>query len=276
MPQRNEDELSDFHEFERAGWERVAGDYHRYFAALTTRFVAPLLDAGCVEAGSRVLDVATGPGYVAAAAARRGAEVVGIDFAEAAVAVARQQYPDITFATGSAEELDFPAARFDAVLMNFGLLHLAQPELALSEAQRVLRPGGRVAFTVWGAPDVCFGFKIILDAIAEHGNMDVPLPEGPPFFRFSATAESERVLVDAGFRSPEVEVIETSWDLPHPDTLFDTFLHGAVRTGALLQAQTPQAQAAIRQAVREGVMAFNEAGKIRLPMAAVLACAQNP
>ena len=93
-----------FYEFERAGWERVAGDYHRYFAALTTRFIDPLLDAGGVRAGSRVLDVATGPGYVAAAAARRGGEVVGIDFAEAAVAVARQQHPAITFQTGSAEE----------------------------------------------------------------------------------------------------------------------------------------------------------------------------
>lgn len=276
MPESNQSDVSEFHEFERAGWERVAGYYHRYFAALTTRFIEPLLDAGGVTAGSRVLDVATGPGYVAAAAARRGAEVVGIDFAEAAVAVARQQYPDIAFATGSAEELDFPAAQFDAVLMNFGLLHLARPELALAEAQRVLRPGGSVAFTVWGEPHVCLGFKIILDAIAEHGSMDVPLPDGPPFFRFSAAAESERVLVDAGFHNPVIEVIETMWEMSHPDTLFDTFLHGAVRTGALLQAQTPQAQAAIRQATRDGVMAFDEAGKIRLPMAAVLASAQKP
>ena len=139
MPGRGQDNSNAFYEFERAGWERVAGDYHRYFAALTTRFIDPLLDAGGVRAGSRVLDVATGPGYVAAAAARRGAEVEGIDFAEAAVAVARQQHPAITFQTGSAEKLPFPDALFDAVVMNFGLLHVAQPELALAEAYRVLR-----------------------------------------------------------------------------------------------------------------------------------------
>ena len=191
MPGRGQDESNAFYEFEKAGWERVAGDYHRYFAALTTRFIDPLLNAGGVKAGSRVLDVATGPGYVAAAAARRGAEVEGIDFAEAAVAVARQQYPAITFQTGSAEKLPFPDALFDAVVMNFGLLHVAQPELALAEAYRVLRSGGRVAFTVWGDPNTCLGFKIILNAIAAHGAMDVPLPEGPPFFRFSDAAESE-------------------------------------------------------------------------------------
>ena len=276
MAERSQDDVSEFHEFERAGWERVAGDYHRYFAALTTRFIEPLLDAGGVEAGRRVLDVATGPGYVAAAAADRGADVMGIDFAEAAVAVARQQYPGIGFRTGSAEDLPYSDSQFDVVLMNFGLLHIARPERALAEGHRVLRPGGRIAFTVWADPQACLGFKIILDAIAEHGNMDVPLPDGPPFFRFSEAAETKSVLIEAGFREPEVKVIDTQWAMPHADTLFETFLHGAVRTGALLQAQSPEAQSAIRQAARDGVLAYKQSGGIHLPMAAVLSWAQKP
>lgn len=276
MAERSQDDVSEFHEFERAGWERVAGDYHRYFAALTTRFIEPLLDAGGVAAGRRVLDVASGPGYVAAAAADRGADVMGIDFAEAAVAVARQQYPGIGFRTGSAEDLPISDSQFDVVLMNFGLLHIARPEQALAEAHRVLRPGGRIAFTVWADPHACLGFKIILDAIAEHGNMDVPLPDGPPFFRFSEAAETKRVLIEAGFREPEVKVIDTQWAMPDADTLFETFLHGAVRTGALLQAQSPEAQAAIRQAARDGVLAYKHSGSIHLPMAAVLSWAQKP
>ena len=276
MAERSQDDVSEFHEFERAGWERVAGDYHRYFAALTTRFIEPLLDAGGVEAGRRVLDVATGPGYVAAAAADRGADVMGIDFAEAAVAVARQQYPGIGFRTGSAEDLPISDSQFDVVLMNFGLLHIARPEQALAEAHRVLRPGGRIAFTVWADPQACLGFKIILNAIAEHGNMDVPLPDGPPFFRFSESAETKRVLIEAGFREPEVKVIDTQWAMPHADTLFETFLHGAVRTGALLQAQSPESQSAIRQAARDGVLSYKQSGSIHLPMAAVLSWAQKP
>ncbi len=275
MSDRKQDDVSAFHAFEKAGWERVAGDYHHYFAALTTRFIEPLLDAGGVEAGCHVLDVATGPGYVAAAAARRGAEATGIDFAAAAVAVAREQYPDIAFQTGSAESLDFADCQLDVVLMNFGLLHLARPEQALAEAQRVLRPGGRIAFTVWGDPQMCAGFKIILDAIANHGTMDVPLPDGPPFFRFSDTAESKRVLTEAGFHNVVVKVVDTQWEVPHADTLYETFLHGAVRTGALLQAQTPGSQAAIRRAARDGVMAFSAAGRILLPMAAVLSSAKK-
>lgn len=263
-------EAQAFHEFERAGWERVADDYDRYFAALTTRFIPPLLDAAGVQEGSRVLDVATGPGYAAAAAVERGATAVGVDFAEAAVAVARQRYPALAFHVGSAEALPFPDADFDAVVMNFGLLHLARPEQALAEARRVLRPGGRIAFSVWAAPDSCLGFKLMLDAIAAHGVMDVALPDGPPFFRFSDAAESARVLREAGFSAPTVEEARVAWELPHADTLYETFYHGAVRTGALLQAQAPAAQSAIREAVRSGVMAFANAGGIRLPMAAVI------
>src|SRR5262245_44273640 len=65
---------SAFHAFERAGWESIPGAYHDGFGTLTVQAIGPLLDAAGVGFGISVLDVATGPGYVAAAAARRGAK----------------------------------------------------------------------------------------------------------------------------------------------------------------------------------------------------------
>ena len=62
-----------FNQFEHAGWEKVAGPYHRFWAPVTGRVIDPLLDDAGVAAGSRVLDVATGPGHVAARAAERNA-----------------------------------------------------------------------------------------------------------------------------------------------------------------------------------------------------------
>src|SRR5207302_5786133 len=123
---------------------------------------------------------------VSAAAAARSADVTGLDFSSAMIAEARRRHPAIEFSEGDAEALPFDASAFDAVVMNFGLLHLARPDTAIAEAHRVLRPGGRYALTVWAPPEQAVGFGMTLRAIQEHGNPNVGLPEGPPFFRFSA------------------------------------------------------------------------------------------
>ena len=227
-------DIPDFRAFEHAGWEQVAQQYHDAFATLTSQSVDPLLDAAGVRSGARVLDVATGPGYVAAAAARRGAAVVGVDFSLVMIRQAQHLHPGIDFREGDAEALPFPEAGFDAVVMSFGLLHLGRPEQALAEARRVLTSGGRLAFTVWAQPEEAVAFGIVLRAITDHGNPNVPLPAGPPFFRFSDPEECRRVLLAVGFAAPRVTPVPQVWRLPAPAALFDAMAHGTVRTAALL------------------------------------------
>jgi ubiquinone/menaquinone biosynthesis C-methylase UbiE len=262
-----------FHDFEHAGWERAAGFYGGVFGELTAQTAGPLLDAAAVAAGTRVLDVATGPGFIAGAAAVREAIVSALDFSPAMIADARVRYPGIAFHDGDAEALPFDEGAFDAVVMNFGLLHLARPESALAEAHRVLRPGGRYAFTVWAAPEQAVGFGIVLRAIREVGRLDVPLPEGPPFFRFSALDECRRTLDQAGFNEVDARVLPLTWRLSSSDAVFDAVLRGAVRTAALLRAQTAEALNAIRAAVRRGVEEYAKDGGFVVPMPAVLASA---
>jgi len=265
-----------FHVFERAGWEAIPGAYQDAFGTLTVQAVEPLLDGARVGRGTRLLDVATGPGYVAGAAARRGASVVGVDFSEGMLDEARRHHPLIDFRTGDAQALPFPDAAFDAVVMSFGLLHLARPDQALAEAHRVLRPGGRVGFTVWAKPDEAVAFGIVLRAVERHGRLDVPLPLGPPFFRFSDSEESRRVLRGLGFEAPEVTVVPQVWRLRSVDTLFEVMREGTVRTAGLLRAQTPAALEAIRADVRESVRAYQRDGSVELPMPAVLSSAAKP
>ena len=109
-----------FNAFEAAGWEEAAIAYTDYMAQVTATFAEPLLDAARVEAGTDVLDVATGPGVIAGAAARRGARVVGIDVADAMVELAASRQPEGTFVRGDAESLPFPDESFDAALCGFG------------------------------------------------------------------------------------------------------------------------------------------------------------
>jgi ubiquinone/menaquinone biosynthesis C-methylase UbiE len=113
----------------------------------TRGFIDDLLDAAGVKAGMRVLDLACGPGLVASGAAERGALPVGLYFCSAMIVLARADHPGIRFEEADAEVLPFADESFDAVVANFGIHHVAEPNRALAEARRVLRPGGRVAFT---------------------------------------------------------------------------------------------------------------------------------
>jgi len=260
-----------FRQFEHERWQKVASRYNDSFAPVTTQSIGPLLDAAHVRTGARVLDVACGPGYVTAAAAKLGADALGVDFSSEMVEEARGRYPGLDFQEGDAEALSFADATFDAVVMNFGMLHLGRPEQALHEAHRVLRRGGRLAFTVWDTPDKALGFGIVLAAIRKHGNLNVPIPPGPPFFRFSDPEESKRVLAAAGFVDVAVTHVPQIWRFPSLDTLFDVMYNGSVRNAALLRAQPPQVLERIRFEIREEV---ERAGR-EVPMPSVLSSAKK-
>jgi ubiquinone/menaquinone biosynthesis C-methylase UbiE len=261
-----------FRQFEHQGWQEIASRYHGGFAAVTRQSLNALLDAAHVTKGSHVLDVACGPGYAAAAAAARGAVPIGVDFSSEMVEEARHRYPGIVFREGDAEGLAFEAGRFDAVVLNFGMLHLGRPEMALREAFRVLRRGGHIAFTVWDTPEKSLGFSIALAAIQKHGDLNVPIPPGPPFFRFSNPEESARALAEAGFTNVGVSHVPQVWQLSSPDALFDVLYNGSVRNAALLRGQKPE----ILEKIRAEIRGLVEGHRNYLPMPAVLSSGEKP
>ena len=112
---------NDFWKFEHTGWERkkAVTYYHDYFGKLTSQAIESLVMATNVKVGSKVLDIATGPGYAAAMANQHGGDVIGIDFSSSMIEKARINFPHIKFLVGDAEKLPFENNLFDSVIMNF-------------------------------------------------------------------------------------------------------------------------------------------------------------
>jgi ubiquinone/menaquinone biosynthesis C-methylase UbiE len=171
-----------FSQLEYNGWQRVAGKYESAWGGLTKLFIGPLLEAIEVKPWMVLLDVACGPGYVAEAAKAVRATPVRLDFSTAMVRLAHARDREISFVCADAQALPLGPAMFDAVVMNFGLLHLPDPEAALAEGRRVLRRGGRYEFTVWAGPEQSAGARIVDEAIRAHAKVDVDLPTGPDYY----------------------------------------------------------------------------------------------
>jgi demethylmenaquinone methyltransferase/2-methoxy-6-polyprenyl-1,4-benzoquinol methylase len=116
----------------------------------------------------RALDVATGTGDLAIALRERGADVVGVDFSEKMLEIARKKAPGIEFRTGNALALEFPDNSFDAATVGFGARNFDDLDRGLSEMARVVKPGGRVVvleITTPQRPPLSFFFRLWFDSI---------------------------------------------------------------------------------------------------------------
>ena len=273
-----------FSALEHDMWQRGASAYDAGFGPLTSQAAPALVDAalgGRDAARARVLDVATGPGFVADDAAERGCDVVALDFSSEMLALAEplaRKHARLTLRQGDAQALPFADETFDAVVVAFGLLHLPRPADCLREAFRVLRPGGRLSFSVWDAPRAGEGFDVVLSALAAHGDPDVQLPGGDgvlPFFHFADERQAAEALADAGFEAPEASRLPLVARLNAADDLYDMFATGTARTRAILERQTERQRAAIRAAVAAGVRAHAADGGYDVPMPAVRVAARR-
>ena len=264
--------MTTIRDFEHAGWKVAAARYDG-FAAATRLFVDPLLQAAGVKSGTRLLDIACGTGVASAQAAAMGARVTGVDFSSEMIGEAHRRHPEIEFRVADAAALPFADASFDAGIANFGIHHVERPERALGEARRVLASGGRFAFTFWAGRHENTAWRLIFEAIAKHGRMDVPMPAGNDAH---ATPENfSRLMMEAGFeaRTLRCEPIEKSWELPRDSDLVSVFETGTVRMATLLRGQG-DALPAIRRHVAESVRAYTRGDVIALPTRAWLIAAR--
>lgn len=208
----SQDPIAELKQKQREMWATFAP-----FATFTTPAAANLVDFAGIQAGESVLDVGTGTGVVAVTAARRGTRVSAIDLTPELIDVARlngevAQVANIDWRVGDAEQLPYPDASFDVVVSQFGHMFAPRPEIAIAEMRRVLKPGGRVAFSTW-PPEHFVGQMFAL-----VGRHSPPLPPGasPPPQWGAIPIVTERLA--NGFGAPFFErgtMFINALSLPH-------------------------------------------------------------
>jgi ubiquinone/menaquinone biosynthesis C-methylase UbiE len=261
-------DYSAFRDGERDGWSSRADNYGDATARVTRQTIPKLLDQARLFPSAKVLDAGCGPGYVAAIAKLLGAEVEGIDFSAGMVEQAKTQFPEIDFSIADVEELPMRDGTFDAVLCNIVLFHVTDPERAMSEARRVLKPGGRFVFSQWLGPDRSKCYKLMLDVIGRHADMSRADP-APNAYALSDEAQVSEMMKSAGFTDIKAENVENILHAPGP-SFFDFFMTFGVRVPLILNRQDINVQASIREEIDEAASQYLSDGCYKIPMPSIV------
>ncbi len=243
-----------FTKAEQDGWHARADAYAQHTALATIQIIPALLDALALRPGMDLLDMACGPGHVAGAAAALDVNARGIDYAPGMIEVARKRFPDLEFAVADAEDLPFEANNFDAVGCNMGLFHMADPARTMTEAARVLRRGGRFAFSQWTAPDDSPLYARLFAALKDEADMTLADP-APDAYALSSEAGARALLADAGFAELKVRRLDTTL-IAIGNDFFDFFMRFGVRVPLIVTAQPQQAQARLRARINADMEPF--------------------
>jgi|HubBroStandDraft_6_1064221.scaffolds.fasta_scaffold01752_6 SAM-dependent methyltransferase len=264
-------------------WRGAAPLWMKWYTKLSSQSRSAtelVVNGAALSSGQHVLDLASGSGEPALSVAKvvgSSGRVVATDMVPEMLEGARenaaaQGLSNMEFRVADAENLPFGAGEFDRVTARFGLMFFPDIHKALSEVRRVLKPGGRISFVVWGPPDGNPLFSTMTGPFLKHVKMPTPPPDAPGVFRFANESKLAGVVCVAGFHSVKTATSTVDW--PWPGTPEDAWLATselAAPFRKMMDALPPEKKSAVVEEVIAGIARYYDGKQVNFPASLVSA-----
>jgi SAM-dependent methyltransferase len=268
----------DFRAQSRKNWSQQAEQWEARREELRTATMpvsAWMIDVLDLQPGQRLLELAAGTGdtgLLAAELVEPGGELISSDFSPEMLQVAQRRAQELSVRNvrfkqiDAATSIDVEAASIDGVLCRWGYMLMADPENALRETRRVLRPGGRLALAAWAGPDHNPWSALPARELVSRGLLEPPDPDAPGQFAWARPGLIAEQLDAAGFTEHHVEALDFPMQYRSPVDWWTSMISFSNRMATAVAQADDDVVDAIGEAIDRHAQAFREPdGTLRIP-----------
>ncbi|HTD99171.1 MAG TPA: methyltransferase domain-containing protein [Mucilaginibacter sp.] len=275
-----EPQLEQIREQQKQSWNKFSPGWKKW-DTLVMKFMRPMADAIIdhlqLKSTDHVLDIAAGtgePGLTIAGLVKEGT-VVGTDLSDKMLLIADANAAERglkNYTTKAADvcELPFEDNTFDAISCRMGFMFFPDMQLAANEMYRVLKPGGRIATSVWAGPDQNFWVTSIMGVISKYVEMPPPVPGAPGMFRCGKPGLIADLFARSGFKNVAEQSIKGKADYDDADTYWQNMMDVAAPVIAVMDKSDDTTKAAIKNDVYEIINANIVNGHALLDFGAII------
>jgi hypothetical protein len=214
--------------------------------------------------GDTVLELAAGladTGLMATRSVGESGRLIVTDFTPEMVAAARRRTEELgvqnaEFRVLDAERMALETDSVDGVLCRWAYMLMIDPAAAFAETRRVLRPGGRLAFSVWAAREHNPALSLAGTVVVQLGHIPPPDPGAPSAFAMADPGRLRELVVGSGFAEPEIEEVSFRWPFADQDAYWRYVTETSASTSPVLRALSPEAQNKVQEQVHEAARPY--------------------